>query len=58
MNIELTLGFSPDKVFGFFTNPSNGPFFLSPPLFSYHSLYYSDVVLIVARLESVLYFFL
>ncbi|CAH8253339.1 unnamed protein product [Arabidopsis lyrata] len=32
MNIELTLGFPPDKVFGFFTDPSNGPFFLSPPL--------------------------
>ncbi|XP_010498870.1 PREDICTED: uncharacterized protein LOC104776482 isoform X2 [Camelina sativa] len=32
IKIELRLGFPPDKVFRIITDPSNGPFFLYPPL--------------------------
>ena len=54
MHIELTLGLPPDGVFELFTNPHNGPN-TEPLLVLFLSLNDSNVVLIVAILESVLF---
>nr|AAZ52692.1 expressed protein [Arabidopsis thaliana] len=61
MNIELTLGVPPDGAYELFINPTNIPFFVIDKsgrqlLVFFLSLYDSNVVLIIAILESVICF--